>query len=307
MTGLTARWNGRLPRSIRPCPCTERVRSVIALRLEQNRPYKEAIRRALAQLALPGHARLAAACTARTVDAIWHAAGDHSADFSWYTKRAILAAVYGFNRCSTGCATPARMMPRRWRFLDRRLAGVGGSARCAAGRRRRGRLRPATNPMTAYRRRPMPDRYANYTRLTFDRPHPRVLRITMGGGQERPNPVDAVMHRELGDVWRDIDADPDVNSVIITGAGRAFSAGGDFAMIEQIMADFETRARVWKEARDLVYNIINCGSRWSARCADRQWAQAWCVACSLTCRSPPRTRASLTATRGLASPRAIIR
>ena len=104
----------------------------------------------------------------------------------------------------------------------------------------------------------MPDRYANYTRLTFDRPHLGVLRITMGEGQERPNPVDAAMHRELGDVWRDIDADADVNAVIITGAGRAFSAGGDFAMIEQIMADFDTRARVWKEARDLVYNIINC-------------------------------------------------
>src|SRR4051812_859082 len=104
----------------------------------------------------------------------------------------------------------------------------------------------------------MPDRYAHYTRLHFDRPHPRVLRITMGLGQERPNPVDAVMHAELGEVWRDIDADPEVNSVIITGAGRAFSAGGDFAMIEQVIADFDTRARVWKEARDLVYNIINC-------------------------------------------------
>jgi enoyl-CoA hydratase len=104
----------------------------------------------------------------------------------------------------------------------------------------------------------MPDRYNHYTRLSFDRPHPRVLRITMGQGQERPNPVDAAMHRELGDVWRDVDADPDVNSVIITGAGRAFSAGGDFAMIEAMMADFEIRARVWKEARDLVYNIINC-------------------------------------------------
>src|ERR1700750_2895814 len=104
----------------------------------------------------------------------------------------------------------------------------------------------------------MRDRYANYTRLHFERPHPRVLRIVMGSGQERPNPVDAVMHAELGEVWRDIEADPDVNAAIITGAGRAFSAGGDFAMIEEIMADFETRARVWKEARDLVYNIINC-------------------------------------------------
>ena len=105
----------------------------------------------------------------------------------------------------------------------------------------------------------MPDCYANYTRLSFDRPHPRVLRIAMGGEQERLNPVDAVMHRELAQVWRDVDADPEVNSVIITGTGRAFSAGGDFAMIEQIMIDFETRARVWKEARNLVYNIVNCG------------------------------------------------
>jgi ubiquinone biosynthesis protein COQ9 len=102
----------------------QRVRAVIALRLEQNRPYKEAIRRALALLALPGHARLAAVCTARTVDAIWHAAGDRSADFSWYTKRAILAAVYAAtvlywlrDVSEDDAATLG--------FLDRRLAGVG--------------------------------------------------------------------------------------------------------------------------------------------------------------------------------------
>jgi ubiquinone biosynthesis protein COQ9 len=73
---------------------TSRVRALIALRLKQNRPHKEAIRRALAVLALPGNARAAAAITARTVDAIWHAAGDRSADFTWYTKRALLTAVY---------------------------------------------------------------------------------------------------------------------------------------------------------------------------------------------------------------------
>jgi ubiquinone biosynthesis protein COQ9 len=102
----------------------ERVRAVIALRLEQNRPFKEAIRRALAVLAMPGHARLAAGCTARTVDAIWHTAGDRSADFSWYTKRAILAGVYGAtllywlrDSSDDDAATLA--------FLDRRLAGVG--------------------------------------------------------------------------------------------------------------------------------------------------------------------------------------
>ena len=121
----------------------QRVRAVIALRLEQNRPHKEAVRRALALLALPANARLAAACTARTVDAIWHAAGDQSTDFSWYTKRAILAAVYGAtvlywlrDTSEDDAATLG--------FLDRRLAGVG---RIGAVRRRAeaalGRLRPA--------------------------------------------------------------------------------------------------------------------------------------------------------------------
>jgi ubiquinone biosynthesis protein COQ9 len=124
-------------------PLHRRVRSVIALRLEQNRPYKEAIRRALAQLALPGHARLAATMTSRSVDAIWHAAGDRSADFSWYTKRAILAAVWTStllywlrDTSEDDAATLA--------FLDRRLAGVG---RIGSVRRRAeaalGRLRPA--------------------------------------------------------------------------------------------------------------------------------------------------------------------
>lgn len=108
----------------------ERVRAVIALRLEQNRPFKEAIRRALALLTLPMHARLAAVCTARTVDAIWHAAGDRSADFSWYTKRAILTAVYAATVLywlrDSGEDDAATLA-----FLDRRLAGVGriGSVR----------------------------------------------------------------------------------------------------------------------------------------------------------------------------------
>jgi ubiquinone biosynthesis protein COQ9 len=121
----------------------ERARAVIALRLAQNRPHKEAIRRALALLALPSHVRLAAACTARTVDAIWRAAGDRSADFSWYTKRAILGAVYGVtllywlrDSSEDDAATLA--------FLDRRLTDVG---RIGALRRRAesafARLRPA--------------------------------------------------------------------------------------------------------------------------------------------------------------------
>ncbi len=71
-----------------------RVRAVIALRLEQNRPYKEAVRRALAILALPQNARAATQATARTIDAIWRAAGDDSTRFAWYSKRAVLTAIY---------------------------------------------------------------------------------------------------------------------------------------------------------------------------------------------------------------------
>ena len=103
----------------------------------------------------------------------------------------------------------------------------------------------------------MTDRYARYTRLKFDRPLDRVLRVTMNR-PERLNAADQAMHSELGEVWRDIDADPDINAVVLTGAGKAFSAGGDFDMIQEIMDDPQVRARNWKEARDLVYNVINC-------------------------------------------------
>ena len=102
----------------------ERVRAVIAARFKRQRGNEEAVRRALAVLALPGRQSLAVACTARTVDSVWHAAGDASADFSWYTKRAILAGVYGAtmlfwlqDMSDEDEATLA--------FLDRRLASVG--------------------------------------------------------------------------------------------------------------------------------------------------------------------------------------
>src|SRR5579883_1507368 len=99
--------------------------------------------------------------------------------------------------------------------------------------------------------------YGRYQRLQFERPHPRVLRVVMNN-PARLNAADECMHGELAAIWRDIDADDSVSAAILTGAGTAFSAGGDFEMIRKMMDDFHTRARVWKEARDLVYNVINC-------------------------------------------------
>ncbi len=104
----------------------------------------------------------------------------------------------------------------------------------------------------------MPDRYTGYERLKFDYPEDRILRITFDR-PERFNALDAVGHNEITYVWREIDADPDVDCVILTGRGKAFSAGGDFDMIEGIIDDFDQRVATWKEARDLVYNVINCG------------------------------------------------
>ncbi|MBM3526669.1 MAG: enoyl-CoA hydratase/isomerase family protein [Alphaproteobacteria bacterium] len=103
----------------------------------------------------------------------------------------------------------------------------------------------------------MSDRYARYRHVLLDRPHPRVLRITMNR-PDRLNAIDQPTHAEVAEIWRDIDADPDVSAVIVTGTGRAFSAGGDLDMANDLADDFEKRIAGWKEARDLVYNMINC-------------------------------------------------
>jgi enoyl-CoA hydratase len=103
----------------------------------------------------------------------------------------------------------------------------------------------------------MTERYRRYKRLQIDTAAERILRITFNR-PETYNSVDAETHTELTHVWRDIDADPDVNAVIVTGAGKAFSAGGDFGHIKRLLDEPAARIATWKEARDLVYNIINC-------------------------------------------------
>jgi ubiquinone biosynthesis protein COQ9 len=97
----------------------------------------------LAALALPNNTREAAAITARTIDAIWHAAGDRSADFSWYTKRVLLTAVYGATLLFWLHDT-SENDEQTLAFLARRMAGIG---RLTRARSRAGsmlqRLRPA--------------------------------------------------------------------------------------------------------------------------------------------------------------------
>jgi len=99
--------------------------------------------------------------------------------------------------------------------------------------------------------------YGEFRTLKFDRPVERVLRITLDRPQSL-NSVTAEMHRDLVRVWPAVSDDTHTNAVIVTGSGKAFSAGGDFSLVEENAATFEARARVFHEARDLVYNIINC-------------------------------------------------
>ncbi len=103
----------------------------------------------------------------------------------------------------------------------------------------------------------MTDRYATYDKFLIERPADGILKLTFNR-PEAYNAVDAETHSQLTYIWRDIDADPTVRSVIVTGTGKAFSAGGDFGLIERMLDDPNFRMQTWKEARDLVYNIINC-------------------------------------------------
>jgi len=101
------------------------------------------------------------------------------------------------------------------------------------------------------------DGYEEFPSLRFERPAPGVLRIVMSN-PGRLNAADAAMHRDLAEVWRAVDTDPEVRAVIIRGEGEVFSAGGDLDLVAEMTEDFATRIRVLREARDLVYNVVNC-------------------------------------------------
>ena len=103
----------------------------------------------------------------------------------------------------------------------------------------------------------MDDLYAAYPSLELDRPAPHVLRLTLRKAG-RLNAVDAATHGELANVWKTIGEDAETRAVVVRGADGAFSAGGDLDLVLEIANDFETRVRVLREARDLVYNVVDC-------------------------------------------------
>jgi enoyl-CoA hydratase len=99
---------------------------------------------------------------------------------------------------------------------------------------------------------------AGYPGLGFEEPADGVLEL-MISNEGSQNAATESMHRDLAGVWRALDADPGVRAVLVRGAGEHFSSGGDFALIERMLEDEETLLRVWREASDLVYNLVDCG------------------------------------------------
>ena len=114
------------------------------------------------------------------------------------------------------------------------------------------------HPPAALERLPMD--YSRYSSLNVTRrgPDDSVLDVQMKAQNGKLATADHNGHRELAQVWRDIGDDPEVRAVVLRGEGKGFSAGGDFSLVEDMANDFEVRSRVWREARDLVYNVINC-------------------------------------------------
>jgi enoyl-CoA hydratase len=103
----------------------------------------------------------------------------------------------------------------------------------------------------------MTAKYSHYDALKIDWAAPGVLRIAFNRPEER-NAMNDAVHRQISDIWLDIDDDEDVRSVLVCGEGDDFCAGGELGMVVSMLEDREQRRRTMREAQRLVYNMINC-------------------------------------------------
>ena len=97
--------------------------------------------------------------------------------------------------------------------------------------------------------------YDDFAHLRFERPSPSVLLVTI----DRPEVLNAAnerLHREFSEIWRVVDRDDSVAVSVITGAGSAFSAGGDLDMIERMTTDYATALEQWRDAKAVVDEML---------------------------------------------------
>jgi enoyl-CoA hydratase len=101
------------------------------------------------------------------------------------------------------------------------------------------------------------DWFEKYPGLEFERRDHGVLLITISR-EEALNATDAALHRGLSQIWHDIDQDDATRVVVITGKGRAFSAGGDLDWIGTMVGNYEGMKVAFREAGDVVYGMMRC-------------------------------------------------
>lgn len=99
--------------------------------------------------------------------------------------------------------------------------------------------------------------YDEFASLRFERHEGGILELILST-PGRLNALGHDGHRDLANVWREIDRDDETRVVVVRGDGEAFSSGGDLDLVTDMADDFAVRVRVLKEARDLVYNVIDC-------------------------------------------------
>lgn len=98
---------------------------------------------------------------------------------------------------------------------------------------------------------------SSYRALRVQEAEPGIVEVVL----DHPATLNAITeeaHAELARIWRDLDTDPAVRAVLVRGEGGNFSSGGDLALVQRIQEDEAVRLRVWREARDLVYGLVDC-------------------------------------------------
>ncbi len=99
--------------------------------------------------------------------------------------------------------------------------------------------------------------YSAFRDIVFEHREHGILWMTLSR-PSKLNVADAGLHQAFGDIWPVIDRDPTVRVAVITGEGRAFSAGGDLDRVKNAHGNFDAVVAILEETRDIVYNMLRC-------------------------------------------------
>src|SRR3989442_15573221 len=97
--------------------------------------------------------------------------------------------------------------------------------------------------------------YSSFPNMIFERRDPGILWITLSK-PEKLNTADARMHQALAGLLPMIDRDPETRVVVLTGSGRAFSAGGDLDRIKNADGDYGQGLKDFGETPDIVFTKL---------------------------------------------------